>query len=197
MADKCLLPSNGNRTWLIKYYFFYQKRGVILKELGEYLKKVREDNGVEIEEAAEDLKISNQILSNIECGNTRVFRDILELKENVIAYAKYLGLDCEKITDEFNNFMFEHTSKISLNDILEAEKASDEKNKKVVRSPYTKPHKKTINVKIIKIFLGFVLFLILVVLAIILIKTFLFPDETINTELKNKINMEDEIYECA
>ena len=168
-----------------------------MKELGEYLKKVREDNGVEIEEAAEDLKISSQILSNIECGNTRVFRDILELKENIKAYAKYLGLDCEKVIDEFNDFMFEHTSKISLNDILEAEKASDEKNKKVVRSPYTKPHKKTINVKFLKILSVVFLILIFIVLLIIILKALLFPEETVNTELMNRYNKEDVIYECA
>ena len=61
MVDKCLSPRNRNRTWLIKYYFFFNKRGVILKELGEYLKSVREENGVGIEEASDDLKISVQI----------------------------------------------------------------------------------------------------------------------------------------
>ncbi len=168
-----------------------------MKELGEYLKKVREDNGVEIEEAAEDLKISSQILSNIECGNTRVFRDILELKENIKAYAKYLGLDCEKITDEFNDFMFEHTSKISLNDILEAEKASDKKNKKVVRSPYTKPYKKQFNLKVVKVLLGIILFLMFVAVFVIVLKILLFPDESVNTELMNKRNVEVITYECS
>ena len=65
-------------------------------------------------------------------GNVRAFRDVLKLKVMIKDYAKYLGLDPEKIVDEFNDFLFEHTSKISLEDILEAKQKKEEEEKKIV-----------------------------------------------------------------
>ena len=62
-----------------------------MKELGEYLRETRENNYVSIAEAAEDLKIPEITISNIESGNTRAFRDMYELKDKVKEYAKYLG----------------------------------------------------------------------------------------------------------
>ena len=104
-----------------------------MKELGEYLKRTRISNGVSLTEACEDLEFSTSHLENIESGNVRAFKDVYELKEDIKVYAKYLGLDSEKVIDEFNNFLFQHTSKISLDDILAAQKKKeeDENEKKV------------------------------------------------------------------
>ena len=113
-----------------------------MKELGEYLKHTRIDNGVSMEEAAEDLGLSTSQLENIENGNVRAFKDVYSLKQYVHQYAKYLGLDPEKVVDEFNGFLFEHTSKISLDDIKEAQRKLDEKEQKKIKSPYTIVHKK-------------------------------------------------------
>lgn len=98
-----------------------------------------------MEEAAEDLNLSTLQLENIEKGNVRAFKDMYGLKQYIRQYAKYLGLDSEKVMDEFNEFLFEHTSKISLDDILEAKQKSEEKEVKKVKSPYTKEYKKKIN----------------------------------------------------
>ena len=116
-----------------------------MKELGEYLRITRLDNGVSMEEAAEDLDLSVSQLENIEKGNVRAFKDVYGLKQYVRQYAKYLGLDPEKVIDEFNEFLFEHTSKISLEDILEAKRKSEEKTEKKISSPYTKEYKKKVN----------------------------------------------------
>lgn len=115
-----------------------------MKELGEYLKHTRISNGVSMEEAAEDLELSTSQLENIESGNVRAFKDVYGLKQYIRQYAKYLGLDPEKVVDEFNGFLFEHTSKISLDDIKEAQRKLDMKGKeeKKVKSPYTIEHKK-------------------------------------------------------
>ena len=113
-----------------------------MKELGEYLKHTRIDNGVSMEEAAEDLGLSTSQLENIENGNVRAFKDVYSLKQYVHQYAKYLGLDPEKVVDEFNGFLFEHTSKISLDDIKEAQRKLDEKEQKKIKSPYTIVYKK-------------------------------------------------------
>ncbi len=115
-----------------------------MKELGEYLKQSRIKNGVSITEACEDLEFSTSQLENIESGNVRAFKDVYDLKESIKVYAKYLGLDSDKIVDEFNCFLFQHTSKISLDDIIEAQKKKND-NEKKIQSPYTKEYKKKFN----------------------------------------------------
>ena len=116
-----------------------------MKELGEYLKRTRIGNGVSITEACEDLEFSTSHLENIESGNVKAFKDIYELKESIRVYAKYLGLNSDKVMDEFNNFLFQHTSKISLEDIMEAKKKKEAEEEKKVKSPYTKEYKEKIN----------------------------------------------------
>lgn len=171
-----------------KVLFFFYWRGVILKELGEYLKEHRESNGVGLEEASEDLDISIDDLENIEVGNIRAFKDVLGLKNKIKTYAKYLGLDPEKVADEFNDFMFEHTSKISLKDILEAEKKANEQVPKQMHSPYTKIRKKKANIKGILIFAGAVL--IVIILLVILMQLLKPKAPVINQELKGEMNYE-------
>lgn len=107
-----------------------------MKELGEYLKRTRIGNGVSITEACEDLELSTSQLENIESGNVRAFKDVYELKDYIKLYAKYLGLDSDKVVDEFNGFLFQHTSRISLDDIVAAQKKKEADDKKV-HSPYT------------------------------------------------------------
>lgn len=145
-----------------------------MKELGEYLKEKRKENGVGLEEAAEDLNLTKDDVENIEAGNVRAFRDVLSLRNMVKEYAKYLGLDPEKVLDEFNDFLFEHTSRISLDDILEAKHKSDEEEKKVV-SPYTRIRKKRFDidnlVKLKPLFIGLVVFLLIIVVLFIYIET--------------------------
>lgn len=116
-----------------------------MKELGEYLKRTRISNGVSVTEACEDLEFSTSHLENIESGNVRAFKDVYELRESVKLYAKYLGLNPDKILDEFNSFLFQHTSKISLDDIVSAQKKKEESDNKI-KSPYTKQYKEKINV---------------------------------------------------
>ena len=168
-----------------------------MKELGEYLKEKRRENGVGVEEAAEDLNLTKDDVENIEAGNTRAFRDMLKLKDMVREYAKYLGLDSEKIVDEFNDFMFEHTSKISLDDILEAQQKREEEEKKIV-SPYTKSAKKHFNIEsLLKLK---PLFIVLIVVLLILLIAFIYlksvserKQPSRNTELMGR----SEWYELA
>lgn len=107
-----------------------------MKEIGQKLKDKREENGVSVEEAAEDLKMRPSQITNLEEGNKESFKDSLFLKYFIRDYAKYLGLDSEKILDEYNEYMFDVTSKISLDDIEEAKKNKKEDENKI-SSPYT------------------------------------------------------------
>lgn len=144
-----------------------------MKELGEYLKETRISNGVSIDEAAQDLNIDNFLLESMEEGNTRAFKDILSMKERVKDYAKYLGLKPEEVIDEFNDYLFEKTSKISLQDIIETEKEVNSKKdgkSKIVASPYTiiKPKKRDNKMIIYGIVVfAMIIFLILVIFNIV------------------------------
>ena len=138
-----------------------------MKELGAYLKRTRVSNGVNIAEAAEDLDLSVPELENIESGNVKAFKDLYELKQNIKTYAKYLGLDPEKVVDQFNGFLFEHTSKISIEDIKKAQKKEEDKQEKKIRSPYTKEYKpKTSKLPIFLVIMCFFIILIAVILVI-------------------------------
>lgn len=154
-----------------------------MKELGEYLKKTRIDSGVGIEEAADDLNMSKDDVENMEEGNVRAFKDVLSLRSKMKEYAKYLGLDSESVADEFNDFLFEHTSKISLSDILEAEKKRESEQKKVT-SPYTIIKTKKINYKALLTVIVFVLFIILLMVILSKITAPKLPER--NVELLNE-----------
>ena len=93
-----------------------------MKEIGEKLREARESMGISIEEAAEDLKLRPSQIENIEEGNMEAFKDIFYLKYFIRDYSKYLGLDKDDMVDEFNEYLFDYTSKISLEDIKNARK---------------------------------------------------------------------------
>ena len=117
-----------------------------MDEIGSNLRETREASGVSLQEASKDLNISEIILTNIEEGKTGAFKDIYELKGYLINYAKYLGLDSDKIVDEFNEYLFEFTSRIPVKELektIELQKKQDEElNKNKVVSPYTTDKKK-------------------------------------------------------
>ncbi len=121
-----------------------------MNEIGELLRTTRESSGVSLEEASGDLEIKTLILENIEDGNIGCFKDIFVLKQNIYDYAKYLGLEPDKIIDDFNEYLFEYTSKIPLEDIEKAmkEKQKDEIIDDKIVSPYTNSTKNA-NSKII------------------------------------------------
>ncbi len=140
-----------------------------MKELGEYLKQTRLSNGVSITEACEDLEFSTSHLENIESGNVKAFKDVYELKESIRVYAKYLGLNADKVMDEFNNFLFQHTSRISLDDILAAQKKKEEleAEHKKVKSPYTKEYKEKINLwPVVYVIVGVIVLFVIVYIII-------------------------------
>lgn len=107
-----------------------------MKEIGEKLKKAREEIGISLDEASTDLKIEKDQLKNLEEGKTDTFKDIINVKYLIRDYAKYLGLNKDDLVDDFNEYLFDYTSKISLNDIMEAKNKKEGKDTKV-KSPYT------------------------------------------------------------
>ena len=159
-----------------------------MKELGDYLKHTRISNGVSVAEAAEDLELSTSQLENIESGNVRAFKDVYSLKEYIKQYAKYLGLDPEKVVDEFNGFLFEHTSKISLDDIKAAQKKLEEEEKKI-KSPYTRIYKKKIGI------LPFVLAGLCVIVLFLIIYLIVSNINKVPTQVDELMPREECVYE--
>ena len=134
-----------------------------MKEIGAALKEARENTGLSLEEVSSDLKLRPSQIENIEAGNMDAFKDVFYVKYFIKEYAKYLGLSYDDLIDEFNEYIFDYTSKISLEDIKKAAKKADKKDRKQKRiaSPYTIERRRRINFKI-----G--LIVILVILALFL-----------------------------
>lgn len=133
-----------------------------MKEIGERFREMRESIGIDIEEAALDLKVTKEELRNIEIGNIKAFENVVTLKEFICTYSKYLGLDVDDMLDEYNEYLFDQTSKISLADIKAAQKrlAKKEKKEQRYRSPYTsvknhtKKHRFFILIVLLVLFIG-------------------------------------------
>ena len=134
---------------------------------GELFKSTREDAGVSIEEASKDLKIPVIELQQIEACAFGAFENIYELKNKILEYAKYLGLDLNEVLEDFNEHMFDYTSRIQLTDIekemkeIVKEEILDEETR--ISSPYTRfyPRERTLPYVI-----GGVIIVILVILIV-------------------------------
>ena len=132
-----------------------------MKEIGEKLKEARESIGVSIEEVAEDLKVRASQIENIEAGNSLAFKDVFNLKYLIRDYSKYLGLNKEDLVDEFNEYLFDYTSRLSLDDIKMAKK--ERKQAKRVKSPYTIEKSNTLSIVL------FVLWLVILILVLVIV----------------------------
>lgn len=139
-----------------------------MQEIGKLLKETRESSGISLEEASTDLKIKTLILENIEEGNMGCFKDIFVLKDYIYDYAKYLGLVPEKVIDSFNEYLFEYTSKIPVENIEKAvmEQKKEEADTPKVVSPYTMDTKKYSFIQIMLYFLLGILILVVVIWSV-------------------------------
>lgn len=145
-----------------------------MNEIAEKLLNKRNEMGISLEEVSQDLNYDISQLEAIEQGNYKNFKDIFVLKCIVSDYAKYLGFDSEKIIDEFNDFVFESTSKIPIEEIQKANKKIDKTSDDNIASPYTVIEKK-------KNYLLIVLISLTVLLIIAAICLFFY-----NQSIKNK-----------
>lgn len=153
-----------------------------MNEIGEALQYARESSGVSLSEASKDLDIKEEILENIEDGRTGAFKDIFELKEYIIDYARYLGLDENALIDEFNEYMFEYTSKIPVKEIEKTiTKMAKEDHNEEIASPYTKISKKYSNWVYILVYAFIALLVILAILWSV-------KQVTINQNITNTIS---------
>ena len=156
-----------------------------MDEIGSTLKSTRESSGVSIEEASKDVNIKVEILQNIEDGKIGCFKDIYVLKDYIKNYAKYLGLDPDKLIDEFNDYMFEYTSKIPVKEIEQLIREKEKNKEEKVISPYTMETKKNRGKICILLYLiGIVLIFIIVLWSL--------NKLTINTTSSSEISYVEE-----
>ena len=144
---------------------------ISLNEIGSDFKQARSSSGLSLEEVSADTSIPVEALEQIEAGSIGSFKDIFKLKEYLQTYAKYLGLDPNKVIDDFNEYMFEYTSKIPLDDL---EKAIEEKERQTLEeertgnirvvSPYLRPKEES---KVMKYIIIAVVIIILCAVTVI------------------------------
>ena len=116
---------------------------------------------------------------------------LLEIMLNI---AKYLGLDYEALTDEFNEYLFDYTSKLSLDDIKKASQNTKKQVKKIA-SPYTLEYKQQRSIPPALIYALIVLVVAIIIYCIVLIATDKKSDDKEDI-IKNDSSTE-EVYEFA
>ena len=150
-----------------------------MKDIGLKLKEKREENGVSIEEVAEDLKMRPSQIISLEEGNKEDFKDVVFLKYFIRDYAKYLGLDKDSLVDDFNEYLFDYTSKLSLDDIKKETKRKKEAEHKIC-SPYTVERK---NETARQVLISILLIVLLVIICYLLYVISTDKDEPDNENL--------------
>ena len=154
-----------------------------MNEIGNILRVTRESSGVSVEEASSDLGIKDVILENIEDGKIGSFQDVFQLKAYISEYAKYLGLDSEKLIDTFNEYLFEYTSKIPVKEIEKKvnEQVKEERDIDRVYSPYTREQKSH------SLLFYRIIYITLAIIAIILL-TWSIKQITVNKQVTDEIS---------
>lgn len=153
-----------------------------MKDIGSQFEEKRQEIGIKLEEAASDLEITVAQLENLEDGNVNAFKDIFFLKELIKKYAIYLNLDDNKIMEEFNDFVFDFTSKIPVEEIEEKVKEivtqNEKETRKKISSPYTR--KKVRKAKLRPVYVFTLVTVLLVSITFILLNVFLNKQKEIN-----------------
>ena len=163
-----------------------------MKDIGNIFKEKREEIGVKLEEAAGDLDITVAQLENLEDGNINAFKDIFFLKELIKKYATYLNVDGEKMIEEFNDFVFDFTSRIPVDEIeqkvKEIEKINEKETRKRISSPYTRKKVRKAKMKLVYFFS--ILTIILVSATLIFLNVFLSSKKELNYNIGSEITYE-------
>ena len=141
-----------------------------MKELGIKFKEKREEIGLKLEEVSKDLDVTIPQLENLEDGNINAFKDIFFLKDLIKRYTVYLNLDEEEALEYFNDFVFDYTSKIPVEEIeakvREINRQEEIETRKKISSPYTA--KKVMKAKLKPLYFYLVVTVILVTITLLI-----------------------------
>lgn len=146
-----------------------------MKELGIKFKEKREEIGLKLDEVSKDLDITIPQLENLEEGNINAFKDIFFLKDLIKRYTVYLNLDEDEALEYFNDFVFDYTSKIPVEEIeakvKEINRQEEIETRKKISSPYTA--KKVIKAKLKPLYLYLIITVILVTITLLIMNSVL------------------------
>ncbi len=76
-----------------------------MKELGEFLKKIREERGISLKEIQNRTKVSSRYLNAIEEGNFQIIPGEVYLKGFLRSYAETIGLNGDEIIEMYNDLV--------------------------------------------------------------------------------------------
>lgn len=160
-----------------------------MKDIGNIFKEKREEIGIKVPEAAKDLEITVAQLENLEDGNVNAFKDIFFLKDLIKKYAKYLNVDQDEVMTEFNEFVFDFTSRIPVEEIeqkiKEIERENEKEERKRISSPYTK--KKVKKAKMQPVVIYSIITVILVIITLLFLNLFLTHKDELNIIGRNNL----------
>ena len=146
-----------------------------MKELGIKFKEKREEIGLKLDEVSKDLDITIPQLENLEEGNINAFKDIFFLKDLIKRYTVYLNLHEDEALEYFNDFVFDYTSKIPVEEIeakvKEINRQEEIETRKKISSPYTA--KKVIKAKLKPLYLYLIITVILVTITLLIMNSVL------------------------
>ena len=144
-----------------------------MKELGIKFKEKREEIGLKLDEVSKDLDITIPQLENLEEGNINAFKDIFFLKDLIKRYTVYLNLDEDEALEYFNDFVFDYTSKIPVEEIEEKVKEINRQEeietRKKISSPYTA--RKVMKAKLKPLYLYLIITVILVTITLLIMNS--------------------------
>ena len=126
-----------------------------------------------LDEVSKDLDITIPQLENLEEGNINAFKDIFFLKDLIKKYTIYLNLDEEEALEYFNDFVFDYTSKIPVEEIeakvKEINRQEEIETRKKISSPYTA--KKVMRAKLKPLYLYIIITVILVTITLLIMNS--------------------------
>ncbi len=102
---------------------FWEKRGEILKELGDFLKSAREEKEISLDEISNATKIPKRHLSSLEDGNFSCFSGEVYLKGALKNYAEVVGLNPREVVSGYELLLKKKNT-------IENEKRVEKKHKK-------------------------------------------------------------------
>jgi len=154
-----------------------------LKELGIKFKEKREEIGLKPEEVSKDLDITIPQLENLEEGNINAFKDIFFLKDLIKKYAVYLNINEDEALEYFNDFVFDYTSKIPVEEIeakvKEINRQEEIETRKKISSPYTA--RKVMKAKLKPLYLYLIITVILVTITLIIMNSVINTKKELNS----------------
>ena len=106
-----------------------------MREIGEYLRKVREEKRISLKDVQEATKISMRYLESIDRGDFNGIPGEVYRKGFIVNYANAIGLDGQEVLQKYNDLKTEQEEQIHLAQLAREE---EEKNRSKIKLNWPK-----------------------------------------------------------